>query len=377
MRILILSSEHFVFEDENHPSGMFQRDLAKSYKALGHEVAVISFRCDPLRKNRPPELTVNEWGNIIVARGVNRKVFPERYLPFFIVRKIYERGYLKLFRRIENLFGEPDLIHAHNFEYAGFSSIKLASQTGANLLITEHSSRFLESGTDVFNAANRFLSRYPQLKVTAVSKSLNKALSKTLAVKSEVIPNPLDPLFLSETRATHVPGRFISIGSLRPIKNHKLLIVAFCKFRKISKTATLTIIGAGELSKELNCLIRENNASDFIEIIGPTSREKLKKIYNQADALLISSKFETFGVVAIEAMSCGLPVLSTRNGGVESIITSRKLGRTCRQDVEGFFEMLKDYDSGKFDRQQIKRHVCSMYDPHKISSQYLTFAKKG
>ena len=208
MKILILSSEHFVFEDETHPSGIFQRDLAKAYKSLGHEVAVISFRFDPIRKKRPAESGVYAWNDIIVARGVKRKFFPERYLPFFILQKFYENGYLKLFRRIEKNFGSPDVIHAHNFEYAGYSSLKLASHTASKLLITEHSSRFFASKNRVFNGPKYFISKHPRLKATAVSQSLKVAISQKLDLNTQVVPNPLDPMFLRRINLTMLVNIF-------------------------------------------------------------------------------------------------------------------------------------------------------------------------
>ena len=63
-----------------------------------------------------------------------------------------------------------------------------------------------------------------------------------------------------------------------------------------------------------------------IRLYGFATREEILKELQSSNAFVLSSKYETFGVVLIEAMSCGLPVVSTKCGGPESIIINEKLG---------------------------------------------------
>ena len=77
-----------------------------------------------------------------------------------------------------------------------------------------------------------------------------------------------------------------------------------------------------------------------MHLLGKKNRNEVKFEMQQADCFVLSSYHETFGVVLIEAMSCGLPVLSTKSGGPESIIKSSKLGKLCDlKDLD--IEMLK------------------------------------
>ena len=87
--------------------------------------------------------------------------------------------------------------------------------------------------------------------------------------------------------------------------------------------------------KNLNEQISSLDLHDQVKLFGRVSREKVLELMIQSDCFVLSSIHETFGVVLIEAMSCGLPVISTRSGGPESIITSDDYGFLCGQSELG------------------------------------------
>lgn len=122
-----------------------------------------------------------------------------------------------------------------------------------------------------------------------------------------VIPN-----FLTFT-TTHTPSslfhkRVISIGRLEPPKNYGSLIRAFKKVTEKHHDWCLEIYGAGTQRKMLQQLIRECKLCDSIHIKGRTLNSK--NVLKSADFFALSSSFEGFGLVLIEAMACSLPVVS-------------------------------------------------------------------
>ena len=89
----------------------------------------------------------------------------------------------------------------------------------------------------------------------------------------------------------------------------------------------------------------------------------------QADCFVLSSYHETFGVVLIEAMSCGLPVLSTKSGGPESIIKNSSLGIICDlKDLDK--EMLKIIKSN-FNSDYIRKYIIDNFSEKIISQQII------
>lgn len=103
-------------------------------------------------------------------------------------------------------------------------------------------------------------------------------------------------------------ARILSEGNLRPAKNHSLLVSAFARLRKW-QTAKLTTVGDGEMRPALESLVRRQGLEDDVAL--PGYRENVWPFYRSADLFVLSSDREGYPLVMLEAMRCGLPVVST------------------------------------------------------------------
>ena len=119
---------------------------------------------------------------------------------------------------------------------------------------------------------------------------------------------------------------FINIAFYRKNKNQNILIKAFSKSFRNKENIKLTIVGSGPEYDNLNELILNLGMQKQIILYGEANREEVRELLQTSDAFILSSEYETFGVVVIEAMACGLPVISTKCGGPESIIQDDKVG---------------------------------------------------
>jgi Glycosyl transferases group 1 len=97
--------------------------------------------------------------------------------------------------------------------------------------------------------------------------------------------------------------------------------------------ARLTLVGGGEVPQqvsELQHLTQRMGRERQVTFLGPQPHTAVARIMREeADLLVLSSQAETFGCVLIEALACGKPVVSTRSGGPEDIITADFLGELC------------------------------------------------
>lgn len=163
-----------------------------------------------------------------------------------------------------------------------------------------------------------------------LKKSTFRGYENEFTKKTKVIPNGIDTFWLNTTVKPRDLNkgeiRFLFIGVLDSNKN---IEGAISFLKNIEKTYKLkikfTIIGP-ETKKSSNILklIKTNN---WIDYLGPVyEKETLKKEFNKSDFFIMLSKKETFGLVYIEAMSQGLPIIYTKNQGVDGYFKEGHVG---------------------------------------------------
>lgn len=323
MHILIIPSEHFVTQ-KSLLSGIFQSEQAKALCNNGHKVGVISVGYISLRyfaSSYPYEKRENA-GTLTIFRKYRRSAFLERFIPPVINVKRHLRLFKELYYSYEKEFGKPDVVHAHNFFYAGFMAEWLHKACGIPYVLTEHSSAFALH--KVSNSCDGILKGVVDAagKLTCVSSRLKSLLQCRLKRNFRLLPNIVDSSFFEmPLEDSFNRGRFVflSVGSLDQNKNHELLLRAFsAEFKQ--GMAVLKIAGNGPLLVELQNLARSLGVSDQVYFLGQLSREKVRDEMRSAHCFVHPSKYETFGVVLIESLACGLPLISTRSGGPEDIV---------------------------------------------------------
>lgn len=173
-------------------------------------------------------------------------------------------------------------------------------------------------------------------KVVVPSKAIaDKVIDKWRINKIVAIPNPLDQNYIL-SNITEVTDDLIlknqyivSVGRLVKEKNFELLINAFT-ISKSSEFMPLIIIGDGYLSEHLGFLIKEKLIGDKIILLGKLDNP-FTYIYNSL-FLVISSDTEVFPMVCLEALTCGVPVISTNWFGSNLLIKDGKNGILVEKD---------------------------------------------
>ncbi|GAH97353.1 unnamed protein product, partial [marine sediment metagenome] len=109
------------------------------------------------------------------------------------------------------------------------------------------------------------------------------------------------------------------VGKLTHFKGVDVLIKAASIYEKVLDNVITLIVGYGELYDELVNLANETGLKRFY-FLGHHDQNVVSKIYNLADLAIVPSRKEAFGLVAIEALACGTPVIGTINGGLQDFI---------------------------------------------------------
>jgi glycosyltransferase involved in cell wall biosynthesis len=156
------------------------------------------------------------------------------------------------------------------------------------------------------------------------------ALSGIPRSEFEVIYNPISPPSAASAQDRGIDAlwgpnnatRILTVGRFKAQKNHKLLIRAFGKLVE-SIDARLMILGTGDLLEETKRFAQAEGLGDRVLIPGQV--EDTTPYYRSADLFVLSSDYEGFGNVLVEALACGLPVVSTdcRSGPAEILDNGR------------------------------------------------------
>ncbi len=313
--VLIISTGYpNIFEPLN---GIFQKEQAEALAKKNIQVGFlgicpISLKILLKKKRGYLKLFQNN------EEGVNNIIFYYPNIPFipnFMAWIALLVGTF-LFKRYKKQFGLPQIIHIHGYQ-SGLLAKKISNQYQIPYLVTEHSSEFSENRLnkrELLLAAKVFENCDYRI---AVSKYFCEVLQTKFKVAFDYVPNMVNTNLFNK-REYQAPAKFkiLSVGILNDNKNQILILEAL----KQTDDITLSIVGDGPNLEKLKLYCRENKLEDRVSFLGFLAKPDLIKEMQTCSCLAISSFKETFGVVAIEAMSMGLPVISSRCGGPESII---------------------------------------------------------
>lgn len=383
MHILIIPSERFVVPEEPL-AGIFQRDQAQALKRAGLKVGVIAPTPRSLRWLRvgwrgwPRGIEVVEDEGIPVYRSQTWRWIPGR-VPYLGGQLIVSVG-KKLFSRYVGDHGMPDLVHAHNSLYAGVIAVRLKKEHGIPFVLTEHSSAYL---TNRLQKWQRPIARHVLEHASArlaVSNHLGKTIEQCFpGIPWEWMPNILDRLFEyqdpseSKTLVTHKEFRFLTVGSLIPVKGHETLLKAFSWAFKGNPQVHLRIGGDGPLWSRLEALSENLGIKQQVKFLGRLTRKQVLAEMRGCDVFVLSSLHETFGVVLIEALACGKPIIATACGGPEEIVNETNgilvppgdeitLGRAMIGMVDSI---------GNYDEETIRHNCLNMYGEAAVVTRLL------
>jgi glycosyltransferase involved in cell wall biosynthesis len=166
-------------------------------------------------------------------------------------------------------------------------------------------------------------------RIVAVSSTTRDSLVQKYNIpesKIEIIPDGVDftdfkPLILEK-----IPDSVLYVGRLCERKGIRYLIEAISIIKRKKQDIKLYIVGTGALEGELRKMVTDYSLNDTISLLGGVSQEELVKWYNHAEVFVLPSLFEGFGIVCIEAMACGTPVIGTDVPGIIDIIENQKTG---------------------------------------------------
>ena len=286
--------------------GVHIHTLSKELVKQGHEVYVINYPHKNIKDIDGIHVIGTKGLNIPGVRGLMFKINAKKALE-------------KLLKEVD-----IDIIHGHYLFPAGAAAVEVGSKHKIKTYVTAH-------GSDMFEMYKKQSFMRPFIKkvlkkadvVFAVSNALKHEILATgvedIESKTRLYWNSVDiKKFSSDNKnllENHSKQIVLFVGNIIKRKNVNLIIEAK---KQSNEDYELVIVGDGPLKKDLEEKVRNENIPD-VTFLG--SRSDVENIIPGCEVLVLPSFSESFGLVLIEALACGKPVIGSNVGGISEIIT--------------------------------------------------------
>lgn len=301
-------------------SGVVGTELGKHLARRGHEVHFISSDV-PFR--------LNEYHENIVYHAVESPSYPLFREPQYL---------LALATKIVQVSREYglDIVHAHYavpHATAAYLAKQMLATERPRIITTLHGTDITLIGNDPSYSETVAFSINSSDGVTAVSESLRADTYRELAVTVpiRVIPNFLDcnvyrrdehPVLRQRYAPPNVPV-IAHVSNFRPVKRVDLVVEAFRQIRQ-QMPAKLLLIGDGPERGHTLQQVQACGLADDVHFLG--RQDNIIALLSVSDLFLLPSEKESFGLAALEAMACGVPVVASSAGGLPEVIADGETG---------------------------------------------------
>ncbi|MEW6074157.1 MAG: N-acetyl-alpha-D-glucosaminyl L-malate synthase BshA [Planctomycetota bacterium] len=356
-------------------SGVVASELALSLADRGHTVHVFSHAVPPRLARSPGPVQMH------LSQGLPYPLFSSTPHDLAITSRI-----LTVIRE-EGL----DVLHAHYalpHTVSAFLARSAAEQDrqrpAPRVITTLHGTDVTIVGSDPSYAPlTQFLISTSDA-ATAVSEALARqthdlfCMETCAACSIEVIPNFVDIAVFRPAddaeRAAFVdsPPMAVHVSNFRPVKRVPWLIERFAEATR-GTDAHLTLVGDGPDQRAARLRASELGIHGRVFFVG--ERDALPDLLAPADVFVLASAEESFGLSALEAMACGVPVVATNVGGLSEVVRDGVTGRLAPRDAPGEFaarlaELLFDRDLARAMGRAARADAAERFTREKVVSRY-------
>ncbi len=289
----------------------------------------------PLRKDKEYSESIND--ELRNANFIYSTVFNN------VDRLFYTQKINKIFCDIKNKvdFKNIDLVHAHFLFSMGGIALKLKKKKNIDYIVAVRSTdanlffkymfHIRKIGINIMKEAKKIVFISPAYKEFVINWYVPYELRDYINQKSVIVPNGVNPFWLQNKK---VKSKFVDVKKVNLIyvgefikrKNINVSMKVARKLEELGYNIKFMIIGGkGRYENKVKKVAKMNE--DIIEIYDRIEeREKLLNMYQKSDIFLMPSRHETFGLVYIEAMSQGLPIIYTKGEGIDGYFKEGTIG---------------------------------------------------
>ncbi|MBQ8715197.1 MAG: glycosyltransferase [Prevotella sp.] len=364
-----------------HPyGGMFCLEQSKALAALGHEVRILSNVQLGITIGWKDYLTLpwrryeHQMGGVTVyqsyQRGIPKMIRPnvDRWVSVVC----------SMFAEYIEKYGCPDILHAHCAKWAGYAAMRLSEEYKIPYVVTEHLPK------EIFH--EEFGDSTDHWQIPLLKESYRRA-TRVMMVSEELVDdiacyfgkdyqyvtvsNIIDVDFYAyrpRPSMDNRPFRFCCPALFVERKGYDVLLEAFNLLYQQNPNIELVIAGQGTDSEAFRNLYAQKACRQQVRCMGVLDKEGIRDMYYHSDALVLATRGESQGLVLLEALSTGIPVVST-----EAIPPSVRMRDGAVyvpvDDVEAFMKAMARVMDYQYDGQTLSKQVATIASPMAIGKK--------
>lgn len=368
MRIALVSGNSFYF-----PGGVQEhiKDLAKYLKSQGHYVKIIAPRYKKDEKY--------DKNFILIGRAI----------PLSVNASMAQISFLDKKSNIDKILSREkfDIIHFHNPSF--FIGTQILKKSNSKNILTLH---FLPDASLIYKFLKNILNNWVEKGfsdkingVIAVSKPVVKYVPKKFKCTRKIIPNGIDlkKFETNKKRIKKYDDEKINILFLGRIEKRKGLIYLLKSYKILKKkypNIRLIVVGSGEKEGKCKKFVKKSKLAD-VNFVGRVSDKEKIMYYNTADIFCSPAIYgESFGIVLLEAMACGKPIVAYANKGYKEVLKGKAKKFLAKpKDVNELAKKLEILikneelrrEMGEFGKKEVKKYSWQI-----VGGQIEDFYKK-
>ena len=356
--------------------GDFIERHAKAVSGFAKLTVLLVVKDETLKSNQV-EIEKQEDQNLVVYR-----VYYGRSGWGGIVEKLLSlRKYLqlqkKMYRQIVREKAAPSIVHVHVAMKAGILARWLNKNYQVPYIVTEHWTGYNPQSQPNIYSANWLYKRMNKQVLEGatllipVSDALGKMVNQYFAtVPYQVIPNVVNTGVFYHIPFTAKRFRFIHPSFMNYQKNPEGILAA-CKIVK-DKGYDFELLMLGNKEERLQTISKQYNLQNCVIFEPAVLYPEVAKRMQESSALLLFSRFENLPCVILEAMCCGLPVISSNVGGIQEVISKENGILVESENIAGLanamIQMIENYST--YNRAEIAAIATVLYNYDKVGKQY-------
>lgn len=275
----------------------------------------------------------------------------------------------------------PSFVHVHTLYPAGAAGRMLALRHGLPYIVTVHGSDLYSNITRPAWKAELEPVVRDAAAVVCVSEPLARDTAALLGADPArvlVIPNTFDAGSFTVRDTPLSADTLLSVGRLVDVKGHRVLIEALALLAPTRPGLRLRVVGEGPERGSLEALAARLGIADRVTFVGALDRERLAAEYRSADLFVLPSLREGFGVVLLESLASGTPVVATASGGPQGIVGPAEGELAEPGDAESLAGAIgRALDrSGSFDPAALSYGVHERYGPQAVGERLVALYRE-